>query len=720
MAPTVNLHRHPLGGRNFECYSEDPYLTAEMAVAFIRGVQSRGVACAVKHFVCNDQETDRMEIDVTVDERARRELYLAPFEAAVRQAGVWSIMAAYNRVDGLFCSEHPALLTGVLRDEWGFDGVVMSDWFGTHSTAVDAGLDLEMPGPPNHLGPHLVAALDAGTVTSAAVERAAQRVLRLIERTTPSRSGSASPVPTDAAAEFALAAATEAIVLLANDGVLPLDPTSRRRVAVIGWRADQPEFQGGGSAQVTPPYVITPLQAITDRVGPDLVAFEPGRTSPRSGPIAGRLLASGPTGAGEVTLEYFDPGGTSGVPLRTETPSETSAIWFGEPAPGVAPGEFSARMSAAFVPDVSGPWTLSVSALGRARLLLDGEVLADTQDTPTGAGIMGMFTVPIECEVELVAGETRSVVAEFDAFAADGPIALAGLTVEARRPVRPTAVDEAAAAAAAADVAIVVVGREERETEGQDSASMDLPDDQIELIRRVGAANPRTVVVVNTASPVTMDWADDVAAVVQMSYLGQETGHALAAVLFGDVDASGRLTTTHPRRIEDSPAHDNFPGSDGAVHYEEGIFVGYRHYDTHTVEPRWCFGHGLSYTTFEYSPLTVASTSSAAGEDLGDCVTVSLEVTNTGARRGSEVVQLYVAKPATARPQPAKELIGFEKVHLDPGETTTVTFELARRAFSSWDTSDGSWHVDPGEHRLMAGSSSRAIRSTAVMGWPGH
>ena len=257
-----------------------------------------------------------------------------------------------------------------------------------------------------------------------------------------------------------------------------------------------------------------------------------------------------------------------------------------------------------------------------------------------------------------------------------------------------------------------MVGQDDRETEGKDAASMDLPPEQVALVREVAAANPRTIVVVNTASPVTMDWADDVAAVVQMSYLGQETGAALAAVMFGDADASGRLTATHPRRLEDSPAFPNFPGRDGAVEYAEGVFVGYRHYDSHGVSPRWCFGHGLSYTTFAYSPLTV--TADADGDDDGTVVRVSVDVTNTGDRRGHEVVQVYVRAADAPVPRPDRELKGFDKVALDPGETTTVTVALDQRAFACWDTRRAGWHVPEGAYEILVGSSSRAIHQTAM------
>ena len=713
LAPTVNIHRHPLGGRNFECYSEDPYLTAEIAAAFIEGVQSRGVGCAVKHFVCNDQETDRMEIDAVVDERTRREIYLPPFEAAVRRAGVWAVMAAYNRIDGIHCSEHPGLLTDLLRREWAFDGLVVSDWFGTRTIAsLVAGLDLEMPGPAAVLGHHVGAAVEAGDVSVDVIEQAAQRVLDLMERTRSGQQGLDDRATAADASSTARDAATEAIVLLANNGVLPLDATAGPRIALVGWRADRPEIQGGGSAQVTPPYVITPLQGIADRAGAGAVTFETGRPTPVSATIGGRRLASADGAERSVRIDYFARGDLSGPPRHTETLPETLAVWLGEPAPGVPPGDFSARLHADFAPEVSGAWTLSVSGIGVGRLFLDGELLADTTGAPGGAGILGLFTTPIESEVTLAAGTTYQVVAELDADEAEGPIALAGLTVEARPPAQPDAVAQAVQAAAIADVTVVVVGQDDRETEGRDATSMDLPADQVALIRQVAAVNPRTIVVVNAASPVTMDWADDAAAVLQMSYLGQETGAALAVVLFGDADASGRLTTTYPKRLEDAPAFADFPGRDGTVEYAEGLMVGYRHYDTNGVEPRWCFGHGLSYTTFDYSNPRVVSAAAGDGGERDD-VSVSIDVTNTGERSGSEVVQVYVRPIDVPVLRPDRELKAFEKVALEPGQTANVTVSLDERAFAYWDPDRHAWHAPSGTYEILVGSSSRAIHQTA-------
>jgi len=714
LAPTVNIHRHPLAGRNFEAYSEDPHLNAEIAVGFIEGVQSRGVGCAVKHFVANDQETDRMNVDVVVDERALREIYLVPFEAAVRRAGVWAVMAAYNRVGGSFCSEHQALLTGVLRDEWGFDGVVMSDWFGTHSrAAIEAGLDLEMPGPAQVLGEHLLPALDAGEVAPASVERSAERVLGLLGRTTTSLG---DPVDPESAGALSRRAATEAIVLLQNDGVLPIDPTTNR-LAVLGPRARAPHVQGGGSAQVTPAYVVTPARGITERAAAAgaTVTYEPGCVDRASTPVDHRYLAPEPDGApGRVRVDYHGFGDLDGAPLRSDAVATTNLIWIGEPAPGVPANGFAARLTAAFLPDRSGLWTFGLSSGGAARLSIDAEAVADTTDATPGSGFMGLFSAAEPITRDLVAGTTYVLVAEVDvppvslASAADEAVAaafsLAGLIVEATPPEEPDALGQAIAAVRDVEVAIVVVGHDAHETEGTDHAGIDLPADQVALIRQVAAANPATVVVVNTGSPVSTDWADDVAAVLQLSYGGQEAGAALAAVLFGDVDVSGRLPTTYPVRIEDSPAYPNFPGGDGTVRYEEGIFVGYRHYDTAGVAPRFCFGHGLSYTTFDYA--------AAAVEVDGHTARVSVDVTNTGARPGREVVQVYVRDVESTEPCPDRELTAFRKVALEPGETARVDLVLDERAFAHWDAEAHGWRVEPGDFEILIGSSSRAIHHT--------
>jgi beta-glucosidase len=714
LAPTVNLHRHPLGGRHFEAFSEDPYLSAELAVAYIRGVQSRGVACTVKHLVANDQEHDRMEISVEVDERTLREVYLRPFEAAVREAGVWAVMAAYNRLNGVHCSEHAGLLEGILRREWGFDGLVMSDWYGSHSTAaVAAGLDLEMPGPPRYLGPFLASAIHQGDLPETVLDRAAGHLLGLANRVTGPAPDAGSAAPREDPAELARLAGREAIVLLRNDGVLPLDPARHRTIAVVGPKADRPDVQGGGSAHVHPPYYVTPLEGITQRADRDDAAItvhhESGVVQPPLAPLGRRELQVPGSGERGVVLEHFAGPDLEGAPLHTEVVADTELFWIGPPVPGVSSDAFSVRASAALTPDRSGAWALSLTSAGAARVLVDGAVVLDNLQPEPGSSFFGRGSLPVEGQVELQAGTTYRLTIELHSriSGARNDRWISGVNLHAQPPPVPDAQARAVAAAADADVALVLVGAAQADSEGGDREGIDLPVEQDELVRAVAAANPATVVVVNSGSPVAMSWVDEVGAIAQLWYPGQEAGTALAEVLFGDTDAAGRLPTTFPRQIEDSPAFPTYPGQHGRAPYSEGVFVGYRHYDANQVEPLFCFGHGLSYTRFEYGNLTL-EVDGAAKE-----ATVSVDVTNVGDRWGQEVVQLYVRDLEASVARPERELQQFAKVGLEPGATQTVRLDLPRRAFAFWDVHRHEWVVEPGEFEIAVGSSSRHIHHTA-------
>jgi beta-glucosidase len=690
LAPTVNLHRHPITGRHFECFSEDPYLTAELAVAYINGLQEKGVGAVVKHLVCNDQEHERHTISVDVDERPLRELYLVPFEAAV-QAGVWGVMGAYNKLGGTYCCEHHELLVKLLRDEWGFDGLVMSDWFGTHSTtAVAAGLDLEMPGPAKFLGDRLVEAVERGAVEAGAVHQAATRVAQLVERAG-SRNGAAQG---ESAAEVTRLAATEAIVLLRNTGVLPLDASHVRRVAVIGPQADRLAVQGGGSAEVSPSYVSSPLEAIRAR-GVEVVH------APGAGLVGPTPLLDYRWLPDQLDVELYANADLAGEPVAREKLMRSLARWGGSPIAGSA--EYSARVSGEFVPDRSGSWLFGLSSPGHARLLLDGQVITDQDDSLSMESLFSRGTAEATTELELTAGRTYALVAELRMRT---PVAQSGVRVGARPLPAADAIRAAVDAAASADVAVVVVGYDGNwESEGRDRRDMNLPGDQDELVRAVLAANPRTIVAVNAGAPVTMDWADNAAAVLQLWFPGMEGGNALADILFGDANPSGRLPTTFPRRLSDSPATAFYPGENGVVRYGEGLLIGYRHYDKRHVEPRFCFGHGLSYTRFEYSGLSVAP--------HGDGLRVALEVRNTGTRRGAEVVQVYVRDVGAADFEPDKQLRQFARVELEPGQSLPVALDLPRRAFEYWDPDAHAWALKPGEREILVGASSRDIRLSA-------
>jgi len=709
LAPTVNIHRSPLAGRNFECYSEDPHLTARIAVAYIRGVQSRNVGACIKHFVCNDSEFERNTISSQVGERALREIYLAPFEVAVKEAKPWSVMAAYNRVNGTYASENLRLLEDILRREWGFEGLVVSDWYGTRSTAAaaEAGLDLEMPGPPRHRGEKLLDAVKAGAVSESSLDAAVRRLLDLTLRSglldRPEEPAEES-IDRPEHRRLAREAAAEAIVLLKNESeLLPLDRRKLRTLAVIGPSADAAHVQGGGSAGVPPHYSVTPLEGIRAGCGDQVaVRYERGCTNHKVLPVVdARLVPSG------FEVEYFDNPDLSGDPALTQHSRRIDLIWEGRIEPKLDPEIHSVRFTGTFTPIENGAYTLSLTSAGRSRLFIDGIELIDnwTQQT-RGDSYFGAGTVEVKAQLEMREGEEREIRIE---YCRSNPF-IAGIRVGALLPVPDDLIDRAAAAAAEADAAVVVVGLDDQwEGEGGDRLDMELPGRQAELVERVAAANPDTVVVVNAGSPVAMDWLDRVPSVLEVWYPGQELGNALAEVLFGEVNPSGKLPTTFPKRLEDNPAYLNYPGENGEVLYGEGIFVGYRYYDRKRIEPRFAFGHGLSYTRFHYGELVLDRDKMEMDGELE----VSVDVTNSGERAGSEVVQLYLSDLECSLARPDQELEAFEKVALEPGETQTVRFTLARTALSFYDPAREGWVAEPGQFEVRVGSSSRDIRARA-------
>lgn len=710
LAPTVNIHRTPVNGRNFECYSEDPYLTAELAVAYIKGVQSRQVAATIKHFVCNDSEYQRNSISSEVGERALREIYLPPFKAAVRKAGVWALMSSYNRVNGTHSSENPILLQNILRDEWGFDGLVMSDWFGTHSSAqsVNAGQDLEMPGPAVWRGDKLLEAVRSGDVSEATIDERALNVLRLVERVGAFEHPEIVPeqaISQPAHRALIRKAAAEAAVLLKNNGVLPLDAAKVQTLAVIGPNAKTARIMGGGSAQLKAHYSISPFDGILNRPDAPELRYEIGCTNHKNLPSPEASLFEN----GQIAVEYFNNTDLNGEPVARTQVSSLEFIWFGAALPSeVNPYTFSMRASGRFsVPD-AGSYQFSVGCSGKARLWINGLEVVDnwTQPAP-GSYLFGMGSGDAFGEIVLSEGQRHTVQLEYTTENAD---AIRGVRVGCFLPLPDDSISRAAALAGESDAAVVFVGLNgEWESEGFDRPDMDLTAEQVELIEQVAAANPNTVVVLQTGSPITMPWLDKAAAVLQAWYPGQECGNAIADVLFGDATPSGKLPQTFPQRLEDNPAFINYPGENGRVHYGEGIFVGYRYYEKKQVEPLFPFGFGLSYTTFGYSNLRLSADSLHPNDELQ----VSVDITNTGVRAGQEVVQLYVRDEDTPVLRPEKELKAFGKVALQPGETRTVTLTLDREAFAYFNDGLRCWVAEAGDFALLVGASSQDIRASA-------
>jgi beta-glucosidase len=730
LAPTVNLHRTPYAGRCFECFSEDPLLTARIGAAYVRGLQRSGVGATVKHFVGNDSETQRMTVDVRIDERTLRELYLAPFEAIVRDEGAWAVMAAYNGVNGSPMTESP-LLRDILHGEWGYDGLVMSDWTATHTTeaAAQAALDLAMPGPASLYGPWgkaLVDAVGKGAVDEALIDDKVVRILRLAARVGALADG---PVPPELAVEAAdsvavaqelRAAAAAGFVLARNDGLLPLpryEPADRPglgrplRLAVIGPNAEVARTMGGGSATVFPPYTISPLEGL--RNAGLHVTYAPGVTSHLRGGAARAPWLLRPdrvadAGTGAEVRFLSQTGELAGSELR----DGATFMWLsGFATSGVTEPVARLEVRCVIRATVGGEYQLGVSGLGRYRLLVDGaEAFDATLTLPEDSDISEALMRPPQrlAPVQLAAGQSIDVVVEHDVNSS--PFVRLGTLVQLNL-VPPHGTDDeeiaaAAALAAASDAAVVVVGTTaDVESEGFDRTTLALPGRQDELVRRVLAANPRTVVVVNSGAPVLLPWAQDAAAVLLSWFGGQEYGDALADVLLGDVEPGGRLPMTWPASEEGLPSTEPV---DGVLTYHEGLFIGYRAYDRDGREPLFPFGHGIGYTTWAHESVTLDQPPAGASG-----VAVCVQLRNAGSRRGREVVQVYASRPDSAIERPAKWLAGFATVDADPGESVTVGILIPERAFQHW-TGDG-WSTEPGTFVLAAGPSSASLPLTTTI-----
>ncbi|KOU30676.1 beta-glucosidase [Streptomyces sp. WM6372] len=719
LAPTVNLHRSPLGGRHFECYSEDPYLTGAIGTGYVNGVQDGGVGTTVKHFVGNDAETERFTVDSVIAPRPLRELYLAPFEAIVRSAHPWGIMTAYNQVNGTTMTEHQYLVNEVLRGEWGFDGYNVSDWMAARSTTGDilGGLDVAMPGPQTVYGPALAAAVRAGEVPESAVDEAVRNVLRLAARVGILEGAPAvvteAPAPIDGQA-LARELAARGFVLVRNETVsgerraLPLDAAPGRTVALLGAAARDARVLGGGSATVFPERIVSPLDGLTAVLPEGALTFAVGadpsdELTPADKGFELRAICRDASGAvlGEGSL----PTG--------------QVQWIGDDLPAGASYETMAsiEVTGTFVPREGGEHAFGTRGLGAFTLAVGGETLWD------GVQAMGNEADPFEAffgapseraRVTLAEGAPVEVSLTFQVpDTSTLPLKAIMFSLLHLGPQRDAdeLIAEAVAAARAADTAVVVVATTERvESEGFDRRDLSLPGRQDDLVRAVAAANPNTVVVVNAGSPVELPWRDEVAAVLLTWFPGQEGGAALADVLLGLAEPGGRLPTTWPARFADAPVTEVIP-AEGRLEYTEGLFIGYRAYERHGIAPAFPFGHGLGYTDWAYESLEVTGT------------TARVRVANTGTRPGREVVQVYLASAAEASDgargdtpeRPESWLAAFAGVEAGPGESVEAEIVLPARAFEVWDEGVGGWRRIGGAYEVRASRAHGDTRLTATL-----
>ena len=707
LAPGLNIHRAPMCGRNFEYLGEDPYLAARMAVAYVKGIQGEGVVATAKHFVANNQEYDRHRVSSDVDERALREIYLPAFKSAVVEAKIGAIMTAYNLVNGIHCSENEFLIRHVLKGDWKFDGIVMSDWGSTYDTvaAANAGLDLEMPWGAHMNRENLIPAIEAGEVSLETVDDKVRRILRVLFRMSFFDRPQVEPdlpLYSPESRLVALEGAREGAVLLKNDrGVLPLERKAIRSIAVFGPNVHPAVTGGGGSSRVRPFRSVSILEGLVQTAGDEIeVYYNPGIITDFEDFYSNsRFYTSSPDEPGKeiagLTGEYFANTELCGEALFTRIDRRVDFRWEGAPAGGLSSENFSSRWIGKIRADGAGVYRFVVCGDDGFRLFVNGDkVLDEWRD---------QSATTCSAQLYLEGGRFHDVVLEYYQNRGSAEIRFGWI------PPGDTNVEEAIRLAEKADAAVVCVGfNADVEREGEDR-TFELPPGQEELLKEIAAVNKNTIVVLIAGGNVAMEgWLEDVAALLHCWYPGQEGGAAVAEIIFGDINPSGKLPVSFERRWEDNAAFGSYYDRDGdkRVKYSEGIFLGYRHFDRSGIDPLFPFGFGLSYTSFEYDNLQFSNEEIASGETL----VVSCDISNSGKREGAEIVQLYIRDPQAGIPRPEKELKGFCKVFLEPGESKTVTFEIGPKALSYYDAENWSWVVEPGDFEVQIGSSSRDIR----------
>ncbi|KAI0761860.1 beta-glucosidase [Irpex lacteus] len=736
LAPTCNIQRNPLGGRSFESFSEDPYLSGIIAAAYVNGVQAGGIATAIKHFVGNDKENDRMGYDSIISPRALREIYLMPFMLAQKFAQPWSFMTSYNRVNGTHVSENPFIIQDILRREWGSDAAVMSDWFGVYSIdhAINAGLDLEMPGTNKWRTLNLVnRSIESRKITVRTVKERARKVLELTQKCAAAApevlDGDLQEYTRESEEDAALMrrVASSAIVLLKNEGnLLPIKPKEQgvKKVAIVGGNAKATVLSGGGSASLKPSYFVSPYEGIVKALresDPNVeITYSEGARAFKTLPTLEYDLFTDDGRRGWIGEWFAHENDDSMVPVEKPVKVQfidETRLFISTSYPENITKKWSLRLKGNLKPrEKDTLFEFSLQSAGRAKLFVDDQLVVDNWTKQIrGESFFASGSKEEKGQFQLKAGVAHRIFVDYCNVRAPADEDPVEAIMDANPGVRlggaevqdaDTLLEAAVQLAKEADAVIAVVGlNADWETEGYDRETLALPGRTDELISKIVAANPKTVVVTQSGSSITLPWADEVPAVVHSWYLGNATGEAIGDVLTGTVNPSGKLSLTFPKRLEDVPSHGHFHHEHGEVRYAEDLFVGYKHYHHRKIDPTFHFGAGLSYTTFAYSDLSLSEPTYANGDVS---VTATLKLTNTGTVAGSETVQLYVTLPTTSElTHPPLQLKAFAKVKdIAPGKTETVTLKLDKYAVSYWEERVKRWVVEKGEYRVRVGPSS--------------
>ncbi|KAL5342882.1 glycoside hydrolase superfamily [Aspergillus crustosus] len=728
LGPTINTQRSPLGGRGFESFAEDGVLSGHLAGHYSRGVQDKGVAACLKHFVANDQEHERLAVDAIVTDRALREIYLLPFHHALRITKTAAIMTAYNKINGTHVSENKKILQDILRKEWDWDGLVMSDWFGTYSTSesIIAGLDIEMPGKTRWRGDALAHAVSSNKVHEFILDDRVRNVLNLVNYVEPlgipeNAEEKVLNRPEDQA--LLRRAAAESVVLLKNDdNILPFN--KEKSIAVIGPNAKIAAYCGGGSASLDAYYTVTPFDAVSAQSKGE-VQFSQGAYSHKDLPLIGHLLKTDDGKTGFKFRVYDEPATSDKRELLHELHLVSSQGFLMDYRhPKIKSFLYYVDMEGFFTPEEDGIYDFGVVVVGTGKLLVDGELVVDnTKNQRLGSAFFGNGTVEEQGSKELKAGQTYKITLQFGT-APTSDIDTRGVVIfgpggfrfgAARRTTQEELISKAVALASKADQVVVFAGlTSEWETEGYDRPDMDLPPGSDELISAVLDANPNAVIVLQSGTPVTLPWANKAKSLLQAWFGGNECGNGIADVLYGAVNPSGKLPLSFPVRLQDNPSYLNFRSERGRTLYGEDIYVGYRYYEKVNLPTLFSFGYGLSYTSFSREDLTLATTPEQPKLADGEPITATVSVTNTGSVAGAETVQLWVLPPPTEVNRPVRELKGFTKVRLEPGETKKVEIVVEKKlATSWWDEKREAWASEKGVYEVHVTGTGEGVLKTS-------